>query len=226
MSKASDRAYKAIRDMILSGRLAPGSRLKEEELAESIGVSRTPVRDALRRLEGDFFVRRADNQRSFVREWSLEDIEDIFALRALLEGDAAARAARRSGPNLLVALRSHHQVVARALEQPGGIDIDGYLHHNRAFHRLILEAAASDRLSDIITRLIAQPILVRTAMSYQPDDLRKSHAEHAELIEAIAVKDAEWARAIMSGHIRRAFHVFKAAYLEKLGISGGASNAA
>ena len=93
MSTAADKAYSGIRTLILDGSLAAGEQLKEEELADRIGVSRTPIRDALRRLESEFFVTRSDSQRSFVADQSVEDIDEIFTLRAMLEGHVAARAA-------------------------------------------------------------------------------------------------------------------------------------
>ena len=78
MSRASDRAYETIRTRILSGDLPPGAQLVEEALAELCGVSRTPVRDALRRLEAELLVERSDTQRSFVSDWSLHDVADAF----------------------------------------------------------------------------------------------------------------------------------------------------
>ena len=95
MSKAATKAYDAIRARILSGELAPGSHLKEEELAEFCGVSRTPLRDALRSLAADFYVSTVPNHGTFVSDWSVADIDDIFTLRGMLEGYAAQRAASR-----------------------------------------------------------------------------------------------------------------------------------
>lgn len=78
MSRASEIAYNEIRRRILSGHLAQGTQLKEEELADLCGVSRTPVRDALRRLEAEMLVRRSDTQRTFVPEWPTSEVEEIF----------------------------------------------------------------------------------------------------------------------------------------------------
>lgn len=88
MSKASQKAFTAIRGKILSGEFPPGSHLKEEELAEVCGVSRTPIRDALRALAGEDYVKIVPNHGTYVSQWSSSDIEDIFALRAMLEGYA------------------------------------------------------------------------------------------------------------------------------------------
>ena len=87
MSRASDRAYAEIRGLILSGEIAPGAQLKEEQLAELCGVSRTPVRDALRRLEADLYIVRSGSQRAFVADWSREEVDEMFALFEALRRD-------------------------------------------------------------------------------------------------------------------------------------------
>ena len=100
MSKASERAYAEIRGLILSGDAPPGSSLTEEALADICGVSRTPVREALRRLEAELYVVRSDSQRLYVADWNSEDLAEMFTLRAMLEAHAAARAASRITPNV------------------------------------------------------------------------------------------------------------------------------
>lgn len=212
MSRASDRAYQEIRRRIVSGALGPGVQLKEEELADVCGVSRTPVRDALRRLEAELFVRRSDSQRSFVAEWSVADIDDMFALRGMLEGYAAARAAVRVSPEQLDQLRAHNEAIGAAIRAPRGLDVDSFVQHNRGFHAIVLEAAGSERLSTMLGRLIAQPIVMRTALLYDREQLERSHHEHGELLAAFERRDADWAQAVMTSHIRRAFHTYSDAY--------------
>ncbi len=211
MSRASDQAYTVIRGMILSGELPPGTQLSEEALALRCEVSRTPVRDALRRLESDLLIRRSESQRSFVADWSDDDIEDAFELRAMLEAQAARRAATRIAPAQLEALRHHNRLIGAAIagERP---DIPAFLDNNRAFHEIILTAAGSSRLASLLTRLIEQPVVWRTAQNYDRENLQRSHHEHEELIAAFARGDAAWAASIMTGHIRRAFHAYLDAY--------------
>jgi len=215
VSRASDNAYAAIRGMILSGQLAPGAQLSEEALAETCGVSRTPVRDALRRLESELFIRRSESQRSFVAEWSLNDLEDAFELRAMLEGQAARRAAERINPFQLEQLRSHNRRICEAIssEEP---DVVRFLEHNRIFHTIILDAAGSPRLTSMLGLLIEQPVVWRTAQNYGRDNLQRSHHEHEELLAAFARSDGVWATAIMTAHIRRAFHAYADAYKAQL----------
>ncbi|MCZ8324974.1 MAG: GntR family transcriptional regulator [Sphingomonadaceae bacterium] len=211
MSRASDHAYTVIRGMILAGELPPGSQLSEEALALRCAVSRTPVRDALRRLEADLLIRRSESQRSFVADWSDDDIEDAFELRAMLEAQAARRAATRINAAQLEALRVHNHGIETAIaaDLP---DISTFLEHNRAFHEIIVEAAGSPRLASLLTRLIEQPVVWRTAQNYDRENLHRSHREHEELVAAFARRDAGWAASIMTGHIRRAYYAYLDAY--------------
>lgn len=211
MSKASERAYALIRSLILSGELSPGTQIREEALAERCGVSRTPVRDALRRLEADQFIRRSDTQRSFVADWSLDDVEDAFKLRAMLEAHAASRAATRISWDQLERLRGHNKAILRAMSGDTA-DVPGFLEHNRQFHMVIVEAAGSERLAAMLAQVTEQPVVLRTALHYDRDNLQRSWHEHEELLAAFAHRDADWAAAVMTGHIRRAFHAYAEAH--------------
>ncbi len=211
MSRASDRAYAGIRSMILSGELPAGAPLGEEALAERCGVSRTPVRDALRRLEAELLVKRNEAQRSFVADWSLGDVADAFELRAMLEGHAARRAAERMDDGILQRLRLCNQAIHEAIrgKQP---DVAGFLEGNREFHSIILETSDSRRLGSLLASLIEQPVVWRTAHHYSHEALRRSHGEHDELLAAFARRDGAWAEAVMAAHIRRAFHAYADAH--------------
>lgn len=207
MSRASDVAYEMIRERILSGALAPQTQLKEEELAELCGVSRTPIRDALRRLEAEMLVRRTDTQRSFVPDWSADEVEEIFTLRALLESHAAARAAARITPAEIETLERHNDEIEKAIHGSIKLDAEAFVTHNRHFHNVLLQASQSERLIKMRSLIVEQSILHRTARNYDKAGLSRSHADHEELVLACRAKDSEWARSIMDNHIRRAYHV-------------------
>jgi DNA-binding GntR family transcriptional regulator len=208
MSKASEHAYSHIKSMILSGALAPGAPLREEQLAEACGVSRTPVREAMRRLEAELFVRKTDRQRSFVVDASPDDIADAFDLRAMLESHAARRAATRISPADLVHLRDHNAAIQRSVEQDRP-DIPAFLDHNRQFHAIIIRAAASERLASMLAQIVEQPVVLRTALHYDRENLRRATREHDELLAAFARQDGDWAAAVMTAHIHRAFHAYR-----------------
>ena len=216
MSRASDRAYNLIRGMILSGELGPGSQLAEEALAVLCDVSRTPIRDALRRLEADLLIRRTGTQRSFVADWSLSDIEDGFELRGMLEARAARRACERMTEPALARLRGCNGRIRVAIERTSP-DVGEFMEANREFHAVILEQAGSRRLAALLGTLVEQPVVRRTAEHYGTEQLWQSWSEHDELITAFARRDSAWAEAVMLGHIRRAFHAYADAHKGRSG---------
>ena len=193
--------------MIMSGELPAGSQIREEQLAESCGVSRTPVRDALRRLEAEHFVLRSESQRSFVAEWSRDDVEDAFELRSMLEAHAARRAAIRINTGQIQKLKQYNNNIFEAISSSTP-DVPRFLENNRHFHDIIQTAAGSDRLSGMLTTVTEQPVVLRTALQYDRESLMRAYHEHAELIAAFERHDADWAAAVMTGHIRRALHAY------------------
>lgn len=210
-ASASDRAYAVIRGLILAGELAPGAPLGEVALAQRCGVSRTPVREALRRLVSELLVVRSESQRTFVAQWSLDDVADAFELRAIAESLAARRAAQNMTPEIIENLQKYCDAIedATVSEKP---DVEAFLEANRGFHMLILDAAASPRLAAVLATLVEQPVVWRTAQTYSRDELRRSHREHCELLGAFARADGAWASDIMSAHIRRAYHAYADAH--------------
>ncbi|KKW91414.1 MULTISPECIES: GntR family transcriptional regulator [Sphingobium] len=202
---ASERAYAIIRQRILDGTFPPGSQLREEEIAEACGVSRTPVRDAMRRLETEMFVERSDSNRSFVTVWKESDLEELFMLRSVLESHAAERAAKAITADVVDLLKISNNRIAEAIakETP---DIETFLKENATFHELVVGAAASERLAFMISRLVFIPVVYKTAIRYDREELHKSLSDHREITAALEAGDAEWAGAAMKSHIRRAYH--------------------
>ena len=210
MSRASDHAYAEIKTLIMSGDAPPGAPLTDEALADICNVSRTPVREALRRLEAELYVVRSGTQRICVADWSRDDLDEMFALRAMLEAHAAARAATRIGAAQLAELGGcNARIEAAVAADPA--DVATFLVENRRFHQIITDAAQSPRMAAMLGALVEQPVVRRTAARYSRDELQRSATEHAALVAAFAAHDAEWARAAMTGHIRRASHAFSAA---------------
>lgn len=207
MSRASDQAYAKIRAHLLSGAMKAGEQLTEDQLAQITGVSRTPVREAVRRLEDELLLVRSDTKRLFVADWSRDDIEEMFALRQMLECHAAERAARRMTLRQVAQMEAVNRELKAAIAQPSP-DVARFLEANRAFHDAIIDAADSPRLGQMLARLVEAPVVLRTARTYSLEDLRQSARDHDELVAAFAARDPEWARAVMGSHLRRAFHTF------------------
>lgn len=212
MSKASISAYETIRQKILDGTFKHGEHLKEEELAVICGVSRTPVRDALRNLAADDYVENRPNQGTIVKQWSAEDIEEIFTLRAMLEGHSARLAAHKVSKVQLRNLRQCHDRIAALINVEGNINIEAFLDENQKFHTILTDASGSRRLANLISRLVAQPVVARTAISYSRDDLTHSNAQHTELIEALESGNDVWAESVMRSHILSGYQKYRRYY--------------
>ncbi|HEX5644640.1 MAG TPA: GntR family transcriptional regulator [Erythrobacter sp.] len=207
MSRASDQAYDKIRAVLLSGEVKPGDQLTEDRLAQIAGVSRTPVREAVRRLEAEMLLIRSESKRIFVADWGRDEIDEMFTLRQMLESHAAERAATRLAAAQIDRLEAVNRELHLAVQQDPP-DVARFLDANRSFHEIITEAAHSPRLAQVLAQLVEQPIVLRTARSYSIEDLRQSARDHDELIAAFRAGDPAWARAVMGSHLRRAFHTF------------------
>jgi len=201
MAKAAQKAYKLVRDRILSGQYPPALRITEQEIADASGVSRTPVREALQRLQNEGFVRVAANQGAVVVDWSDDDANDVFELRALLEPYGASRAATRIGPEGIEKLRGLAQAQYQESERraPGYKKRIGSL--NSQFHRTLHEFAASPRLSMLMPMLIEAPLVMRTFTKYDEAELLRSASHHLEIVSALEARDPDWAAAITRSHI-------------------------
>lgn len=199
--RAVDKAYQAVRDGIIEGRYRPSTRITEQEVAAAAGVSRTPVREALRRLHAEGLVDFTPNQGAMVTTWKAEDADEIFELRAMLESYGASRAAQRATAAQLEELR---RLAERQHQESINRD-EGYLERigdlNNQFHRKLQEAAASARLARALAALLEAPLIMKTFLNYTPDDLQRSAAHHLELVRAIEARDAEWAASVMRSHV-------------------------
>lgn len=213
MQSASARAYAQIRKRLLSGEILPGTRLSEIELCELCGVSRTPIREALRRLESEFFVKIEPNRGATVVDWGREDVIEIFEMRALVEGLAARKAAINATEDQISKLFELCQEVDKLLEERPAQYVDRFLEINGRFHALICEAACSARLGDVIAKLVDQAVVVRTAVQYTNDDLARSNRYHRDIANAVARRNALLAEQLMAVHLLVALEVYREGYL-------------
>jgi DNA-binding GntR family transcriptional regulator len=195
---ASLAATELIREAIVDGRLEPGSRLKEEELARELGISRTPVREALLMLQAEGLVEATPNRGAMVRAHTPEDLDDLYQLRALLEGHATRRAATRISPEEIERLRESCDRF-EALDPDE--DLRELVRENLLFHDAILDAAGSARLAGMVRRVIELPLVYKSYIWYSPDQKRISAHYHRQLVNAFEARDADRAEFIMKEHI-------------------------
>jgi DNA-binding GntR family transcriptional regulator len=204
VTQAADRAYGALRAGILAGRYGFGERLGEIEIAAELGLSRTPVREALRRLGSEGLVEVLPNRGCRVRIWTAQDLDETYELRALLEGLAARRAAARMTAATVVEL---DELATRMLTADPGrgrrpaADFDELAALNGRFHALITTTAGSAQLASTLAPLVQLPLVMRTYHRYTPAALARSHAHHRELVDALRAGDGGWAESVMRSHV-------------------------
>jgi DNA-binding GntR family transcriptional regulator len=192
----SDPVYEQLRTLILSDNVGPDTVLAQTSLASRLGVSRTPIREALRRLEQDGLVERTSRGvRVVVR--SPEQILEIYEVRILLEAQAARTAVERATSLDLNRLRViHEQAVAAEHE-----DDDGRARLNRLFHQALWAASHNSALLNVIEHVFAQ-LHSRTPLS-SPGRWERILTEHGQLLQAITDRRADDAAAIATEHMTR-----------------------
>jgi DNA-binding GntR family transcriptional regulator len=192
-----------LRALILTGEYGPEERLVEEQLAERLGVSRTPIRQALTMLEAEGLVELAPNRGATVRSFSVADVWDIYDLRAVLEGHAARRAAGRIGGEELGRLRE----LAAEMEGLGGRfedheeEIRALVALNQEFHGTIVEASRNGRLQRLINRTVEIPLMFKAFYWYTPHERVISNHYHRQILHALEEGDADRAEIVMREHV-------------------------
>lgn len=193
-----DRVYAVIKDAILTLKLAPGTPLVETQLAEELGVSKTPVRDALQELEREGFVIRILFKGTYVTEVSLKDLSEIFQLRAVLEGLAARLAVPLFSPDELDEIDRNLSAAEAALEKG---DLIQCSQHGKKLHDAIISKANNQQLLLIIHNLDDHVQRFRLISDQINGRLHKSVKEHRSVLEALRQKDPQAAEEAMRAHL-------------------------
>lgn len=207
---AAHKAYRGLRKLIIDGAFAGGAHLREENLAGELGVSRTPVREAIRRLAAEGWVRIVPNQGAFVCEWSAEDVDEVFTLRAMLEGFAAEAAARNATTAQIHELRRLSDEGLERLPCRTSDDIERIADINNRFHKLILTASRQRRTATTVSHLVELPISLRNFHQFGHEDMQRSMGQHHAVAEAIAARDPDWSGNVMRAHVLAGKAVFHA----------------
>jgi len=199
--QAVDRVYTTLRQGILDGVYAPGARLGEADLADALGVSRTPVREALRRLGSEGLLSTLPNKGARVRTWTTSELSDISDLRAILEGYAAGQAATRVTDTDIAAMDDLVTRMEAATVGGTAADIDLITELNRAFHGAVIDASGNALLPGLMHSLLHVPVISRTYRHYSPARMQQSMRQHRELVDALRAGDPAWAEAVMRVHV-------------------------
>nr|WP_275699814.1 GntR family transcriptional regulator [Ramlibacter paludis] len=211
----SSQAVKAqlrLREMILAGELPAGARIAELAIVERLGVSRTPIRAALMRLEQEGLLDALPNGGYAVRTFSERDVSDAIELRGTVEGLAARLAAERGvAPEVLAQARECLDGVDVLLQQPA-LDDEGFLRYvtlNQQFHNLLSDMAASSVLARELERVVSLPfaspsgfVVVQANSPKSRDMLVVAQDQHRQVLDAIERREGSRAEAIMREHSR------------------------
>jgi len=194
---AQEAVLAELRRMLVTGELAPGSPVRQEALAERLGVSRVPLREALKVLEGEGHVVYAAHRGYVVAELSVDDLVEVYRLRELLEAEAIRAAVARLVDSDVDALRAAAGAVDDA-DASG--DVAAITAANRAFHFLLFDAAGMPRLTRTLRQLWDATDVYRSVYFSEAPNRARVHDEHASLIEALARRDADAAVAAQAAH--------------------------
>lgn len=214
MPTLGNRAYVELRRMLVHGELAPGTRLVNRKLANDIGLSMTPIREAINKLASEGLIEQVPGSGAFVRTVSLDDLDDLYTIRMALEPMAAAKAALHATAREIVELRSlvtaSHGIVRR-LAESGARHASAALNTrwttiDRNIHELIFQAARSPWLA----KVSGEMHLLSFAFSRQQtlptlltaETAKRTLKSHRQLVQAIASGDAKRAAIVMREHIR------------------------
>jgi DNA-binding GntR family transcriptional regulator len=197
-------AYERVRAAIVESRYPPGQRLVEQRLAEELGLSRTPVREALRRLEAEGLVVSERNRGAMVRPLSATEVIDLYGLRIRLESygvEVATERATEAELGELVAAADGFSAVRVTVD---GDAVDGVrrIHEaNQGFHDAIIAAAHHRRLATMLARTVDLPLVFQAFRTFGAAEIERSDTFHHLIVEAMARRDATRAAALMAEHI-------------------------
>jgi len=184
----TEATYSAVKQILLSSKYSPGGRVAIEELCQSLDVSRTPVFDALNRLEAEGLVEIVPRKGVYLVTFSEEKARELYAVREVLEGMATKLAAKNLTDKQLDQLRKTLEKQSSCLASG---DTEGYAGATIKFHNTILEAAGNKTLERSLSAIYSQMEALRLRTLYLPTRLRQSFAEHQQIFRALLKRDPE-----------------------------------
>ena len=187
-----------LKNAIIAGDLKPGERLMEIAIADQLGVSRTPVREAIRKLEKEQFIEMLPRKGAYVASTSLKDMLDVLEVRKLLEGFATELAAKRMTSEGLVELLGIHKAFLKALEDN---DTELMVRYDNEFHEKIFEASDNLKLIELTTGLSEQVKRYRSSYFKDFNNFEEIKEWHEKIYDAIEKKDEKRASLVAIEHV-------------------------
>lgn len=209
---ATSDIYQTLREMILSFELYPGSRVTETELAEYFGVSRTPIREALMRLEHDGHLSIRSKQGCFIRQIDVEELSEYYRVRIALEMATVEEACNHMPTSEV------EQLVAfwDPASQPEQLSSSTMEENDESFHIALAMGSKNAILVKYLRDINDHIRVIRRVDFNDPDRIRRTYQEHYEIVQCILHRDAAKARSLMKRHIRRSEEFAKTLTLTQL----------
>ena len=194
----NQRVLARLREMIASGSISPGTQLDEQTLAHDLGVSRTPLREAIGKLVKEGLVEHRPYRGNFVRSFTAKQVSDLFEVRKALEGLAIRLTVAKLTDDHLASFRAILDEVEVALDRH---DLAGYSAADRRFHNLVRDIADNESLTEALERLAMQILVVRTIANRDPGVVERTAHERPRILAALEARDAVLAGQLMEEHI-------------------------
>lgn len=197
-SSLHDTLVSHLRELILRGELRPGDKLPEQLLCERFGVSRTPMREAVKVLAAEGVLRLQVNRGAIVAETTPEEIEELFPIMAALEAVAGEQACRKASDAQIARLRQLHNAMVshyRAGEEAA------YLRHNRLIHEAIVEMTGNATLASMYQQMLTRIHAVRFTVAKTADQWQKAIAEHEQIVSALERRDGALLAELLKAHV-------------------------
>ncbi|MGQ9509068.1 MAG: GntR family transcriptional regulator [Thermodesulfobacteriota bacterium] len=195
-----DEVYESLKKSILYGKLKAGQRLVEEQIALQVGISRTPVREAFHKLERDDLVTRLPKGGFAVREFTKEDVEEIFGIRSALESYAAYLATIHITPEKLNALEKKVEESEKVLKKG---DQEKLIQLHTEFHDLLYKACKSKKLIELINNFRDYFYRYRASLLQLPDGFKTSILDHRQMLKAMKEKKPRLVERLVRQHLER-----------------------
>lgn len=192
--------FNALRQAIIVGELKPGERLREEKLAEKMGVSRTPIREAIRKLELEGFVEMLPRKGAHVANLCVKDIMDVLEVRATLDGLATSLCAERITDSELEELKNINKAFSEYVKNE---NLQGSIKKDVEFHDIIYRSSRNDKLIQLINNLREQVQRFRIILLKDYENTIDLIKEHADIYEAVSSKNSDAARKAAQDHIKK-----------------------
>jgi len=194
---ASEKAYHLIKDKIITLELAPSTVIDEQALMKELGLGRTPIREALQRLNAEGLVHIVPRRGMFVTDISITDLQKVFEVRTVLAGFSARLAAQRATTDQIAQMEQ----VLHGLEQVQSGDYKLLIDIDRRFQRLLYQAAGNEILAESLDHLYDLSLRIWYLVLHQLGDVRDAIEEHQQVAEALKARDGARAEALIQQHI-------------------------